>query len=60
LTYKEQLRIWEAKVISQAMLRTSGNQTAAARLLRMPVRTFTYKLKSHGLADKDWKVPLVL
>jgi len=53
LSYKEQLRLWEARVISQAMARTDGNQAAAARLLRMPLRTFFYKIKSHGLSQEQ-------
>jgi DNA-binding NtrC family response regulator len=54
LSYKERLNRWERDLFVQAMFRTAGNQTAAARLLRIPIRTFTYKLKNHGLLDRVW------
>jgi len=54
LSYQERLRSWEADIISRAMHRTAGNQRAAARLLRMPRRTLSYKLKAFKLEDKNW------
>jgi transcriptional regulator with PAS, ATPase and Fis domain len=35
----------EAQIIVESLEQTGGNQTAAARLLRMPLRTFVHKMK---------------
>ena len=39
----------EQRRITQALQRTRGKRKAAAELLRMPLRTFTLKLKQYGL-----------
>jgi two-component system response regulator AtoC len=48
-SYKEQLKKWEIIQITRAMLRSGGNQRAAAKLLRIPRRTLAYKLRSYQL-----------
>lgn len=45
-TRMEQL---EARVLMDALARTSGNQTQAARLLDMPLRTLVHKIKVLGI-----------
>lgn len=45
----DELRELEQRRITQALQRTRGKRKAAAELLRMPLRTFTLKLKQHGL-----------
>jgi DNA-binding NtrC family response regulator len=46
---KQQTRALETEMIVEALRRASGNQTEAARLLNMPVRTFTHKMKELGI-----------
>jgi transcriptional regulator of acetoin/glycerol metabolism len=38
----------------EKMLHFWGDRTAASRLLYIPIRTLSYKLKIHGLLDTDW------
>ncbi len=45
----DELRELEQRRITQALQRTRGKRKAAAELLRIPLRTFTLKLKQHGL-----------
>lgn len=54
ISLKDQLSLWEVQLIRHAMNATAGDRTAASRLLRIPVRTLSYKLKLHGLVDTDW------
>jgi transcriptional regulator with GAF, ATPase, and Fis domain len=49
---KEQTRAYETELILAALKESGGNQTEAARLLGMPVRTFTHKLKELGIKKK--------
>jgi DNA-binding NtrC family response regulator len=51
-SYQERLEKWEKDLLADALLRTQGNQTAAARYLRMPRRTLLRKLSYYGLAGK--------
>ncbi len=51
MSWSDQLRQLEIDLICQALQRTGGNQSAAARLLRMPRRTLTHKLTAFGLRD---------
>ncbi len=46
---KQQTRTFESEVIVEALRRAGGNQTDAARLLRMPVRTLAHKMKELGI-----------
>jgi transcriptional regulator with GAF, ATPase, and Fis domain len=48
----DELRELEITRISQALEATGGNQTRAAQLLAMPVRTFFEKAKQYGLTPK--------
>jgi DNA-binding NtrC family response regulator len=48
----EELRELEITRIRQAIEATGGNQTRAAGLLAMPVRTFFEKAKLYGLTPK--------
>jgi DNA-binding NtrC family response regulator len=48
----EELRELEITRIRQAIEATGGNQTRAAGLLAMPVRTFFEKAKQYGLTPK--------
>ena len=49
---KARVRRHEAKLISAALRRTKGNQTEAARLLGVPVRTLSDKLRRLGIASR--------
>ncbi len=46
---KQQTQKLETEMIVEALRRTNGNQTEAAKLLNMPVRTFTHKMKELGI-----------
>jgi DNA-binding NtrC family response regulator len=45
----EELRDLERLRMSQALAAAGGNQSHAARLIQMPARTFTYKLRQYKL-----------
>ncbi|MCX5746855.1 MAG: sigma 54-interacting transcriptional regulator [Proteobacteria bacterium] len=53
----DELRELEIKRIAEALEATGGNQTRAAGLLAMPVRTFFEKAKQHGLTPKKKREP---
>ena len=46
---RQQTRNFESEVIVEALRRAAGNQTEAARLLKMPVRTLAHKIKELGI-----------
>jgi transcriptional regulator with GAF, ATPase, and Fis domain len=46
---KEELRDLERERIADALAATGGNQTRAAELLKMPIRTLLSKVKTYGL-----------
>jgi DNA-binding NtrC family response regulator len=46
---KQQTQKLETEMIVEALRRTNGNQTEAAKLLNMPVRTFTHKMRELGI-----------
>jgi DNA-binding NtrC family response regulator len=48
----EELRALERRRILQALEAAGGVRTRAAALIGMPIRTFTWKLKQHGLGTK--------
>ncbi|HJL16898.1 MAG TPA: sigma 54-interacting transcriptional regulator [Sandaracinaceae bacterium LLY-WYZ-13_1] len=47
--FKERVRAYETQLILDALRRTGGNQTQAAKLLRMPLRTLVHKIKTYGI-----------
>jgi len=49
-TLKDRVAALEKQLISDALERAGGDQAAAAEELGLPKRTFTTKLKEHGLA----------
>jgi DNA-binding NtrC family response regulator len=50
--FKDRVREFETALIQQALDQAHGSVKRAAELLRMPLRTLTYKLKSLGLKAK--------
>jgi two-component system, NtrC family, response regulator AtoC len=40
---------YEVDLMLDALRRTRGNQTEAARLLKMPLRTLVHKLRAYGI-----------
>jgi DNA-binding NtrC family response regulator len=48
-SFKDRVRHYETELILDALKRTGGNQTQAAKLLGMPLRTFVHKLKTYGI-----------
>ena len=46
---KQQTRALETEMIVEALKRSNGSQTEAARLLKMPVRTLAHKMKELGI-----------
>jgi DNA-binding NtrC family response regulator len=51
LSFQQRLKQWEKRVIRDALRRTEGNRSEAARILRMPRRTFGRKLAAYGLSS---------
>ncbi len=47
--FKERVRQYEVDLILDALRRAEGNQTQAAKLLRMPLRTLVHKIKAYGI-----------
>ena len=47
--FRERVKTFETQLILDALARTSGNQTKAAELLRMPLRTMFHKMKAYGI-----------
>jgi DNA-binding protein Fis len=43
------VREYEIGILSEGLRIAEGNQTRAAQLLQIPLRTLTYKLKQYGL-----------
>jgi len=50
---EDEIRELESTRMAQALAAASGNQTAAAELIKMPLRTFQAKAKVYGLRQKD-------
>ena len=46
---QEEIRELELRRISEAMRASGGNKTQAARLIKMPLRTFLNKLKRYAI-----------
>jgi two-component system, NtrC family, response regulator AtoC len=49
---EEELRELECKRMQEALIASRGNQTRAAELISMPLRTFVAKLKTYGLSAR--------
>jgi two-component system, NtrC family, response regulator AtoC len=47
--YKDRVREYEVQMITEGLRLADGNQTRAAELLRIPLRTLVYKMKLYGL-----------
>ncbi|MFO0727838.1 MAG: sigma 54-interacting transcriptional regulator [Myxococcota bacterium] len=50
---EEEVRELERARMAEALAVTDGNQTRAAELISMPLRTFVTKLKQYGLSSRD-------
>jgi DNA-binding NtrC family response regulator/pSer/pThr/pTyr-binding forkhead associated (FHA) protein len=50
--FKDRVRQFETELILEALRASGGNQTEAARRLRMPLRTLVHKLKAYGIKAK--------
>lgn len=50
--FKDRIRQYEMELIIDALRRAEGNQTAAAKLLGMPLRTLVHKIKQYGIKKK--------
>jgi len=50
--FKERVQSYEIDLIVDALQRAGGNQTAAAKLLDMSLRTLVHKIKSYGIKKR--------
>ena len=50
----DRIRDYEVKLITDALDAAAGNQSRAAEILQMPLRTLVHKIKAYGL-KKPWK-----
>jgi DNA-binding NtrC family response regulator len=48
-SFADLVQTYEKRLIRDALSAACGNQTKAAELLDMPLRTLVYKLRSYGL-----------
>jgi DNA-binding NtrC family response regulator len=48
-TYRERVAAYERGLILEALAASHGNQTRAARELKIPLRTLVYKLRALGI-----------
>ncbi len=53
LPFRDRIRQIEIQLMSEALRRSRGNQSEAAKRLNMPRRTFVSKLREYGLRDID-------
>jgi DNA-binding NtrC family response regulator len=49
VAFRDRIRDYELKLITDALTAAGGNQSRAAELLRMPLRTLVHKIRSYGL-----------
>jgi DNA-binding NtrC family response regulator len=49
LDFRERMKAIETELIVDALKKAQGNQTEAAKILRMPLRTLVHKLKAYGI-----------
>jgi two-component system response regulator AtoC len=47
--FKDRVQRYETDLILDALKRSSGNQTQAAKILGMPLRTLVHKMKGYGI-----------
>jgi DNA-binding NtrC family response regulator len=47
--FKDRVRQYEKELILDALRRAEGNQTHAAKILQMPLRTLVHKIKQYGI-----------
>ena len=52
--FRDRIRDYEVKLITDALDAAAGNQSRAAEILQMPLRTLVHKIKGYGL-KKTWK-----
>jgi DNA-binding NtrC family response regulator len=52
--FRDRIRDYEVKLITDALDAAAGNQSRAAEILQMPLRTLVHKIKAYGL-KKTWK-----
>ncbi|MEW5848274.1 MAG: sigma 54-interacting transcriptional regulator [Myxococcota bacterium] len=57
LDFKALVQRYETRLIVQALHATGGNQTLAARRLRMPLRTLVHKIKTLGIKKLGYAAP---
>ncbi len=50
--FRDRVRAYETQLILDALERTAGNQTQAAKLLRMPLRTLVHKMRAYGIKKR--------
>ncbi|MDD9942027.1 MAG: sigma 54-interacting transcriptional regulator [Myxococcales bacterium] len=49
--FRARVRAYEVRLILDGLRKTSGNQRAASRLLRIPLRTLAHKIKEYGIKE---------
>jgi DNA-binding NtrC family response regulator len=54
---RARVRRYEVQLILSALEVTGGNQTQAARLLKIPLRTLAYKIKTLGIMRPGYTAP---
>ena len=54
LDLKARVKRHEMRLIVQALAAEDGNQTKAARRLRVPLRTLVHKIKGFGIKREDY------
>ncbi|MDB4973200.1 MAG: two component, sigma54 specific, transcriptional regulator, Fis family [Myxococcaceae bacterium] len=47
--FRDRIRDYEVKLITDALDAAAGNQSRAAEILRMPLRTLVHKIRTYGL-----------
>jgi DNA-binding NtrC family response regulator len=55
-SFRERLREYEIALIVDALRKSGGNQTEAARLLGLPLRTLVYKLTQYHIREKYYEL----
>lgn len=50
--FKERVRKYETGLILDALRKSNGNQTQAAKMLKMPLRTLVHKIKAYGIKKR--------
>ena len=49
VSFKDRIRDYEVALITSALESAEGNQSKAAEILKMPLRTLVHKIKTYGL-----------